>query len=81
MDDILVSKEQIRDLIKREGLKPNDLFDEVALKELTDKARADGYAEAQFQAEWKKETKEKEEKKEGPDSYLDPKKNPWIKTK
>ena len=88
-NDIVVTKEQVRDLIKLEKLKPEDLFDDEGLKPIRDAARSEGYAEGSFSAGWEmnkkqkaelEEKKQAEEKGEGPDKYLDPARNPMIRT-
>lgn len=82
MSEIVISKEMIKQLIKDEKIRPEDLFDCDQLKDIRDAARAEGYSEGLWKAGWEKNTeKEEAEKKktpEGPEKYLDPATNPWI---
>ena len=78
MDDNLVTREQIRDLIKRENLQVRDLFDEESLKSLLAEAEAKGYASGVFSKQWE-ENKRGEKKKDDRDPYLTPGLNPLIK--
>lgn len=75
-----VTADEIRELIKRENIRPEYLFTEEQLKPLLDKARAEGYAQGSFQAAWKEsggmKPEEKPESKEK--NYLDPEDNPFI---
>jgi hypothetical protein len=84
MTENLITLDQIKALIKEEGLKPEQLFDDEGLKEIKDKARAEGYAEGSFKLAWEEDQEKKKEDKDNPpspeeDKYLDPVKNPFIK--
>jgi hypothetical protein len=48
-DDIIVSKQQIRQLIQDEGLTPQDLFSKEALDAIRLEGEAIGFADAQWQ--------------------------------
>ena len=74
MPDV-VTVDEIRDLIRKEKITPQQLFDESVLKGLRDEARAAGYAEAMLKVE---ADRAKAEDK-GPDRYLNPRTNPMIK--
>jgi len=78
----VVTMEQIKDLILCEKLRPDQLFDEAALKPVRDEARAEGYAEGMFAAVAQKDQavlKKEVEDDKGLDPHLDPAKNPLIK--
>ncbi len=78
--ETIISTEQLRELIRREKIRPDQLFEPEALKELTDAARAAGYAEARLASRPAADSpkpKPDEDKDEG--KYLDPARNPYIK--
>jgi len=78
----IITPQQLRDLVKIEKLRPEDVFDELALKALRDEARAAGYAEGMFAAVVQKDQvvlKKEVEDDKGLDPHLDPAKNPLIK--
>ncbi len=85
MSENLITLDQIRDLVKLEKIKPEQIFDEEGLKEIRDKAKAEGYAEGSFKQAWDenrekiKEAAEKD-KSNQEDRYIDPGQNPMIKT-
>jgi hypothetical protein len=78
-----VTADEIRELIKKENIRPEDWFTPEQLKPLLDKARAEGYAQGSFQAAWRESGGLKPEGKEQASkekNYLDPEDNPLIKT-
>ena len=86
MNDI-VSVDDIRDMIKREHIRPDQLFSEEALKELTAAAEAKGYAAAVTRmtaekrpAEAPKTETESAAEQTPEDKYIDPAQNDFIKT-
>jgi len=78
----LVTLDQVRDLLKNEKIRPEDVFDAEALKPLQDEAAARGYAEGVMSAAFQSKPAEAEKKpvEPGPEKYIDPKTNPFIRT-
>lgn len=83
----MITKDELRALVRAEKLTPLDIFDEDALKDIIDKARSEGYADARSQNiadAWRQQGSEKKSEDgqaedDGPGKYLDPKRNPLIK--
>lgn len=88
MSDV-VTMDQLRDLVKAEKIKPEELFDAEGLRDATAAARADGYAEGLFEARKRDGTgcigpldePKKDEPEADPETkYINPASNPFIKT-
>jgi hypothetical protein len=83
----LVTLDQLRNLVKADKIRPEEIFDAETLEEVRKQARAEGYAEARVKAMFEekpltaedvKPKAEGEDKSEVP-AELDPSRNPLIK--
>lgn len=74
MSDQVITKDQILELIKREGIKIDDLY--AGTPELSEYRRR---VEADLALEREKAAEEAKSKPEDKSKYVDPKRNPFIK--
>lgn len=87
MNDTIITKDELKRLIRDEGIRPEDIFTADQLKPTLDAARAAGYADARAadvldmsRGAAPKKTDDGEAEADDPAKYTDPARNPFIKT-